>query len=72
MANIPGVPETISRKLVLGLLQRIGLETRNVYHLGMNSRGIYAQVFAHDEKGLKLIDQHGDPVFHTVFVRFED
>lgn len=65
-----GVPETIDRSKFIEFLNGAGIDPNRCLHVGMNSRGIYAKVFALGEKGEKIILSTGGPATHTVFVRF--
>lgn len=65
-----GVPETIERSTFVIFLENLGIDPNRCQHVGMNSRGVYAKMYAHDEAGKKIILHTGAPAMNTVFVRF--
>lgn len=73
---LPGVPESITRKAYLALIESLGLETKDLRSLEFKHNAIYAEVIARDEHGdryavgdeiathrvcVKVVDEAGGP-----------
>ena len=76
--TVPGVPETITREQYLGLLSAVGFEPNMLRSLEFRWDGIYAEVYATDERGARMPESGGwvgdglpsdEPAVHRVFVR---
>jgi len=70
--NIPGVPESITRKQYLDLFDAAGIDPRNTKELMFCTDGIYATVFARDENGARVIDPVQGPMNHAIYIPVED
>lgn len=70
MATIPGVPEKISRTTVLGLLQKLGFDPKDLFEARLDQKGVWAKVGVRDDKGNRVIQMDG-LAMHEVFIRFE-
>lgn len=70
--NLPGVPETITRQQYLDMIKSVGLEVENLLCLEFRPDGIYAEVYATDERGNNLVDVQSDEVVtHRVYIRVD-
>lgn len=70
--QIDGIPQEIAREAYLELVKGAGFDVRNLRSLRFATDGIYAEVFATDAEGRKIIDATSgepEPVVHTVFVK---
>lgn len=78
--TIAGVPETITSDQYVALIESIGLSANNLFSLRFATDGIYAEVFARNANGARIIDHSAgendggsvSTVKHTVFIRVED
>lgn len=67
---LPQVPESIPRGAVTAILTELGIDPNWCVSLRMEHKGLYAEVFARDEDGKKIVE--GDRLAtHNVFIRFD-
>ncbi len=70
--QIDSVPQEIARESYLDLIRGAGFDVNHLRSLRFATDGIYAEVFATDADGHKIIDSttgEPEPVVHTVFVK---
>lgn len=78
--TIPGVPETITRAQYVALIESVGFKPNDLASLRFTVEGIYAEVFARNADGARIIDHSAADnddgsvatVKHSVFIRVED
>lgn len=70
--TIAGVPDSITRAAYISLFEAAGLEPTATKSLTFGADGIYAEVFAHDERGRKILDPAVGVVKHTIYIPVED
>lgn len=67
---LPEIPESIPRGAVMAILRELGLDPKSLLSLELKHKGLYAETFAKDEAGKKIIE--GDRlVTNKVFIRFD-
>lgn len=70
--KIPGVPESLSREKVLAFFESVGLEAKNCTSMEVRADGIYAEVFARNLAGHKVVDSvRGEIVLNSVYIPFD-
>jgi hypothetical protein len=71
--NIPGVPETISRKDYQALMESLGLELKNLVMLEFRRDGVYATLNAPDADGrLRTDPKTGTANRHHIYIPVVD
>lgn len=79
--TLPGIPESIIRDEYLKLVESVGFDAKDLESLEFRWDGIYANVYATDEQGRRMVESGGwagngltsrEPAMHRVFVRVED
>lgn len=66
--NVP-VPEWISRKAFVLLVQSLGLDPTQLVSLSFTANGVYAEVFATNEEGKRIYDSLRDgAALHSVYI----
>lgn len=71
---LPGMPASIDRRVVMRAVKAIGIDPNHVTNLSLAADGIYAEVFALDENGRKVLDIGLETAFakHRIFIPFTD
>jgi hypothetical protein len=64
------VPESIPRKVVTTILNELGIDPASCLSLRLAHEGLYAEVFARDESGKKIVE-NDRLATHNVFIRFD-
>lgn len=71
MKRVYGIPEGISRKAYVALLESLGLEAYYLTELRFTSQGAYAEVYEMDDNGNVVIDEL-EPVVNRVWIPLVD
>jgi len=71
--EIPGVPESITREAYIGLFEAAGIKPEQTLQLSFKSDGIYAEVFALDADGKRILDPMVEGFAkHSIYIPVED
>lgn len=70
--SLPGVPESITRKEYLGLIEQLGFDINHLLSLTFERDGIYAEVLATDDNGHHYTADGENAATHPVCVRVVD
>ena len=71
--KIPGVPESITRSAYISLFEAAGIDPHQTIELSFKGDGIYATVFALNDKGLRTIDKSGEGFNkHIIYIPVKD
>lgn len=71
--DIAGIPEAISRKAYTQLVEACGFDPEGLVSLDFRPDGIYAEMYATDDRGDRMIDRQASrAAVHRVYVRVVD
>ena len=67
--NLPEVPESVSRETVTEFFKSVGIDPWLCAGVRLDPSGIYAEMFALDDRGVKIITREG-PAMSDIFIPF--
>lgn len=70
--DIPGIPESITRKAYMEMVESWGFKLEDLKALRLAHDGVYAEVFARDPDGKRRIVEREEYAMHDVFVPVVD
>lgn len=69
----PGIPKTITREAYMAAVTNLGIDYKHLRSLEWRPDGIYAEVYASDVEGRRIIDTMTDEVIlHRVYIEAVD